>query len=92
MTPHNQVIERLPRVEGVLNYLKPTADKPRTYAFELPPGGPLANPVSEPHTVAIRDVRPVAELMSLDREGFALVPHRSRFVPESGRIAAARGP
>ena len=77
MSPHSDVIERLPHVEGVLNYLRPTADKPRTYAFELPPGGPLANPVNEPHTVPIRDVRPVAELMSLDREGFALVSHRS---------------
>ena len=72
MTPHNEAIARLPYVEGALNYLKPTADKPRTYAFELPPGGPLANAAYEPHTVPIRDVRPVAERVSLDREGFAI--------------------
>ena len=86
MTPHNEAIARLPYVEGALNYLKPTADKPRTYAFELPPGGPLANAAYEPHTVPIRDVRPVAELMSLDREGFAFVSHRSA-VTEIGRAS-----
>lgn len=77
MTLQDHVIERLPHVEGVLNYLKPTADKPRTYAFEQLPGGPRANPVHEPHTVSIHDVRPVAAQMSLDREGFALRTHRS---------------
>src|SRR5262245_11994595 len=102
MTPHNEAIARLPYVEGVLNYLKPTADKPRTYAFELPSGGPLANAAYEPHTVRIRDVRPVAEQISLDREGFALVTHRSAvtdfgdedqlrriYYPESERLIAA---
>jgi hypothetical protein len=102
MTPYNEAIARLPHVEGVLNYLKPTADKPRTYAFELPPGGPLANAAYEPHTVPIRDVRPVAKLMSLDREGFALVGHRSAvtdfgdeeqlrriYYPEAERLVAA---
>lgn len=77
MTLQDHVFERLPHVEGVLNYLKPTADKPRTYAFEQLPGGPRANPVHEPHMVSIHDVRPVAAQMSLDREGFALLTHRS---------------
>jgi hypothetical protein len=102
MTLHNEMIERLPYVEGVLNYLKPTTGKPRTYAFELPPGGPRANPVHEPHRVPIHDVRPVAEFMSLDREGFALVTHRSAvtdfadeeqlrriYYPEAERLVAA---
>jgi hypothetical protein len=102
MSLQNAAIERLPYVEGVLNYLKPTTDKPRTYAFELPPGAPRVDPVHEPHMVPIRDVRPVAELMSLDREGFALVAHRSAvtdfadedqlrriYYPEAERLVAA---
>jgi hypothetical protein len=76
MTPHNEAIARLSYVEGALNYLKPTADKPRTYAFEPPPGGPLANAAYEPHTVPIRDVRPVAELIARPRS-FAFVPSQS---------------
>ena len=76
MTLQDHVIERLPYVDGVLNYLTPTADKPCTYAFEQPAGGPRANPVHEPHTVPIHDMRPVAAQVSLDREGFALLTHR----------------
>lgn len=69
------VIEGLPHVEGVLNYLKPTAEKPRSCAVERPGGA--VNPLYEPHTVRIHDMRAVAARMSLDREGFELVSHRS---------------
>jgi hypothetical protein len=37
MILQDHVIERLSSVEGVLNYLMPMTDKPRTYAFEQPP-------------------------------------------------------
>jgi hypothetical protein len=70
-----QRIETLPHVAGVLNYLKATNEKPRTYAFEQPGGAP--GPAHEPHTVRVHDVRPVAAHLSLDREGFALIGHRS---------------
>ena len=33
-------IESLPFVTGELNYLAPTTGKPRTYAFDPPPGEP----------------------------------------------------
>ncbi|MGH6740232.1 MAG: CmcJ/NvfI family oxidoreductase, partial [Bradyrhizobium sp.] len=33
-------IESLPFVTAELNYLAPTAGKPRTYAFDPPPGEP----------------------------------------------------
>jgi hypothetical protein len=75
MSLQERVIATLPHVEGVLNYLKPTTEKPRTYAFEQP-GGAI-NPAHEAHTVRIHDMRPVAAEVSLDREGFALVNHRS---------------
>src|SRR5262249_11446716 len=41
------------------------------------PGELHSNAVYEHHCVMIRDMRPVAEHMSLDREGFALVTHPS---------------
>jgi hypothetical protein len=77
MSQQDHVTTHLPHVEGVLNYLKPRPGKPRTYAFVLPPGDPRANPEDEPHAIPIHDVRPLAAQLSLDREGFALLAHRS---------------
>ena len=67
-------VERLASVDGVLNYFKPSAEKPRTYTYNPPPPGqPMSTVVSEPHTVAIHDARPVLGRVSLDREGFDLI-------------------
>ena len=68
-------IESLPFVTAELNYLAPTAGKPRTYAFDPPPGEPKSTNLPEPHRVPIFDGRPIAPGFSLDREGFALVKH-----------------
>ncbi|HVX79674.1 MAG TPA: CmcJ/NvfI family oxidoreductase [Bradyrhizobium sp.] len=68
-------IESLPFVTAELNYLAPVAGKPRTYAFDPPPGEPKTTALPEAHTVPIFDVRPIAGSLSLDREGFALVRH-----------------
>lgn len=68
-------IESLPFVTAELNYLVPTADKPRTYTFDPPPGEPKSTALPEPHAVPIFDARPIARSLSLDREGFALVRH-----------------
>ena len=68
-------IESLPFVTGKLNYLAPTPGKPRTYAFDPPPGEPKSTNLPEPHDVPIFDGRPIAKGFSLDREGFALVKH-----------------
>jgi hypothetical protein len=62
-------------VEGVLNYLAPTKERPRTYTNDPPPGEPRTTVVSESHVVPIRNLRPVASAISLDREGFSLVHH-----------------
>src|SRR5215831_5403833 len=70
-----QQTETLAHVAGVLNYLKPTGERPRTDAFEQ--SGGAVNPVHEPHTLRIHDMRPVAAQLSLDREGFLLISHRS---------------
>lgn len=68
----------LPRVQAALRYLEPSTDKPRSLEFEPPPGVPRTTAVYREHTVTIRDVRPIASKVSLDREGFALVRAASR--------------
>jgi hypothetical protein len=72
---HETKIESLPFVTAELNYLAPTAGKPRTYAFDPPPGEPKSTALPEPHNVPIFDGRLIADQFSLDREGFALVKH-----------------
>lgn len=65
--------QTVPHVDGVLNYIAPMAERPRTLAYAPEPGVPPSNIVSEPHTVPIHDLRPVAGDVTLDRQGFALV-------------------
>src|SRR4029078_2574523 len=72
---HQAKLELLPFVTGELNYLAPTQGKPRTYAFEPPPGEPRSTALPESHQVPIFDARLIASGLSLDREGFALVRH-----------------
>jgi hypothetical protein len=66
-------IEALPFVTGELNYLAPASGKPRTYAYDPPPGELKSTALPEPHQVPIFDARLIAGGLSLDREGFALV-------------------
>ena len=73
----NEKIAALSFVTADLNYLTPSADRPRTYTFEPPSGEPRSNIVPEPHSVPIHDIRPISETVSLDREGFALIRQRS---------------
>jgi len=97
-----EAAEKLASVEGVLNFLKPMRDKPREYAYEPPAGIPRSNVTIDPQTVRIRDMRPIAASLSLDREGFALVVHRSAvtdfhdedalrrvYYPEAERLVAS---
>ncbi len=68
----------LPAVEAELNYLAPTGERPRTYTYDPPPGVPRSTIVNEPRLVAIANARPILSDVTLDREGFGLVQHRSR--------------
>jgi hypothetical protein len=98
----NEKIGALSFVTADLNYLAPGLDRPRTYAFEPPPGEPRSNIVPEPHSLPIHDIRPIGETASLDREGFALVRQnssvkdfydedevRSVYYPEAERLIKA---
>jgi hypothetical protein len=60
-------------VDAVLNYLAPTKERPRTYTSDPPAGEPRTTVVSEAYVVPIRNLRPFASSVSLDREGFSLV-------------------
>jgi hypothetical protein len=75
MSLHQRKIETLPFVAAELNYLAPTSGKPRTYAFDPPPGEPKTTALPEPHQVPVFNGRPIADGFALDREGFALVRH-----------------
>jgi hypothetical protein len=66
-------IEHLPHVEAGLRYLEPTSGKPRSLEFEPPPGVLRTTAVYREHTVEIRNVRPMASTLSLEREGFQLL-------------------
>jgi len=70
-------VEVLPWVKAELNYLAPTAERPRTYTYDPPSGVPRSTGVNEPHTVVIEDARPILSRISLDAQGFDLVRHRS---------------
>jgi hypothetical protein len=71
------LIDRLPHVEGILNYLAPMPEKPMNLAYDPAPGVPRSTGVPEPHRMTIYDARPVAAQLSLDSEGLALFEHKS---------------
>src|ERR1700731_4236358 len=77
MSLSRDVIDRLPHVEGVLNYLAPMGERPMNLAYDPPPGVSRSTGVPEPHRVMIYDARPLAGRLSLDSEGLALVKHNS---------------
>ena len=77
MSLSSDMIERLPRVEGVLNYLAPMADKPMNLAYDPPPGVARSTGGPEPHRMSIYDARPIAARLSLDDVGLAVVEHRT---------------
>jgi hypothetical protein len=69
--------DSLPYVEAELNYLAPMTDRPRYYAYEPQPGEPRSNLTPEPHQVRIHSLRPIADDLGLDVQGFALREQRS---------------
>jgi hypothetical protein len=66
-------VSSLSQVVGEVVYLAKTAEKPHTYTYDPPDGVARTNIVSDPHRVPIFDMRPIADGLSLDGQGFALV-------------------
>jgi hypothetical protein len=79
----DQVLERhstpetIPAIEATLNYLVDTGEKIVT---EAGPGGTadMRGGKLDPRRVVIRNGRPLASELVLDREGFRFVPHDTR--------------
>lgn len=71
------VLDRLPHVEADLYYLVPMAERPVNYTYEPPSGIPRYNGAYETRRLPIRNARAIAQDISLEREGFALVAHSS---------------
>ncbi len=78
MTTQTDAQVALPLVEAELNYLAATTERPRNYTYDPPPGVPRSNSTRELHRVAIQSARPIADDVSLDREGFAVLHHASQ--------------
>ena len=55
MSLSSAVIERLPRVEGLLNYLAPMTEKPMNLTYDPPPGMPRSTGI--PETACYADSR-----------------------------------
>ena len=68
------VASSLPQVTGEVVYLAKTAEKPHTYTYDPPIGVPKTNIINERHTVPIFDMRPLADSLTLDVQGFELMP------------------
>lgn len=60
-------------VEANLVFAEPTAEKAFVYTYTRDDGGPQANTVYAPATVRIENARGVADQLSLDVEGIAVV-------------------
>ena len=62
---------------GELNYIVPTHERPRSFAYIPTDGSPRTTVVSEPHRLPIHDLRQEDTGFTLDGEGFALVEQQS---------------
>ncbi|HXW84932.1 MAG TPA: CmcJ/NvfI family oxidoreductase [Candidatus Binataceae bacterium] len=64
-------------VETSLNYLGDVTEPLFTYAYDAPPGQPKSNVRFAPYPATIHDARALPAGASVDREGFALLKHRT---------------
>src|SRR5690242_10015325 len=64
-------------MEATVNYLASMAERPYFLQYEPPPGTPWRNTHGDRRTATIHDARRLDPPPSLDREGFALVRHRT---------------
>lgn len=65
-------------VDAELTFIVPDGRKPFSHQYDPPPGQPARSHPYESHRVFIADGRPTGDAFSIDREGFALVPHATK--------------
>ena len=61
------MMTQLNAVEAPLPYLANMAERPYTYTYTPPPGVAQTNRHVAPQAASIRDARPIADQLSLDR-------------------------
>jgi hypothetical protein len=64
-------------VNAALTFITPSDTKPVFESSAITGGAPRVFFDTERHTVAIHDMRPLADVFSLDREGFELLRHQT---------------
>ena len=62
-------------VRAALTFITPSATKPAFHSSALTGGAPRVLFETERHAVLIQDMRPLADALALDREGFELLRH-----------------
>jgi hypothetical protein len=68
------------QVEGLLNYIVKSAERPVYYAYQPPAGIPQHTGEFVGQTVPITDARSFIGEISLDKQGFQLEPHHTRVI------------
>lgn len=72
-------IDNLRGVRATINYLVRAQERPFAYTFEPPPGVPQrSGSVNAASDVLIRDARPIADRLSVEEQGFALLEHDTK--------------
>jgi len=67
-------------IDGLINYLEYTGERPVTYLYDPPAGVPLRSGRNVKHTLRVYNGREVADRLTLDAQGFAFVRHESKVV------------
>jgi hypothetical protein len=67
-------------IEGSINYLEYTGDRPVTYLYEPPPGVPVRSGRNNKQTIQVHNGRLVADRLTLDGQGFAFMHHEAKVV------------
>jgi len=70
----NSLLRTLDDVRASINYLVPSGERPRVYQYDPPPGVPPRTGTYAEYPALVRNARPFPGKLSLDREGFTLVP------------------
>lgn len=83
-------LTRTATVTAPLNFLRPMAERPVAYQFDPPPGIPVRSGTYDAHDVVIENGRPLAQHLTLDRSGFALLKAPTRFAAFDDDVAIRR--
>ncbi|HZP45772.1 MAG TPA: CmcJ/NvfI family oxidoreductase [Candidatus Binataceae bacterium] len=67
-------------IEGIINYLEYTGQRPVNYLYEPPPGVPMRSGAVIKHRLPVYNGRPIADRLTLDTAGFALLRHETKVV------------